>query len=181
MQLSPFYIEMLFSGAARTGSEGRRSYPAASLEIMLMDYARHRAANKEIDTFRQLCSIFDWQLTRRQQNTYIRQLKQGQTLVLTDLSKVILWTSQNFMRMTGYRPADALGHTPSLLQGPDTDSRTTQHIREQLSRAKPVRADLTNYRKDGSTYTCRIAINPLRNTQGELTHFLAVEQEVISE
>lgn len=179
MKLSSAYSEMILSGLNGVGNDGCRSYPVASLEIMLMDYAQHRALNKEADVFRQLCLVFDWQLTPSRQNRYLRQLRQGHTLVLTDLKQTILWTSQRFMRMTGYRLAEAVGQRPVMLQGPATNPATTQRIREKLAQAKAVRADVVNYRKDGNPYTCRVSIAPLRNRQGELTHFLAVEREII--
>ena len=181
MELSSSYVEMLISGAKGLPADGCRSYPLASLEIMLMDHAQHRAHNREAAVFRQLCLIFDWQLTRLQYNRYQRQLRQGYTLVLTDPDKTILWTSHSFLSMTGYRPAEVVGQKPTLLQGPATQLVTTQRIREKLARAAAVRADLLNYRKDGSPYTCRVCIAPLRNAQGELTHFLAVEREISQE
>lgn len=179
MKFSAAYVEMINAGINAPATEGNRSYPLASLEIMLLSYAQHRAHEREVAAFRQFCQQFGWQLSAGQHRRYKQQLKSGYTLILTDAAKVIRWTSHNFMQMTGYRSVDAIGQKPSMLQGPETDQAELKRIREQLARAEPVRAELLNYRKDGSVYTCAVAIDPLHNEKGELTHFLAIEKEVI--
>lgn len=178
MNPSEAYIELLNRAYNQSRQDGAKSYPVASFEITLLAHAQQRAAQKENDLFRQLCNIFDWQLTRQQQNQYLKSLKNGLTLVITDLSRTILWTSQSILAMTGYSPAELLGQTPRILQGDKTDNQATSLIRHNLKQETSVKADLLNYRKNGEPYVCRITIDPLRNSQGELTHFLAVESEI---
>ncbi|UHG90463.1 PAS domain-containing protein [Spirosoma oryzicola] len=144
----------------------------------MLTQAQQRANRREIELFRQLNDIFDWNIPRRQRNAYIKKLESGSTLVLTDLSKTILWTSHNFLTMTGYSHLEVIGKTPRILQGPDTDPATIIRVRESLQRANSVKADLLNYRKGGDSYVCRVQIDPLYDSQGALTHFLAVESEV---
>ncbi|GAB3889290.1 hypothetical protein GCM10028825_23660 [Spirosoma agri] len=158
--------------------EGHRSYPAACFEISLLVQAQQRASRKEVALFNQLTELFDWNMSRRQRNAYSKKMETGFTLVLTDLTQTILWTSSNFLTMTGYSPMEAIGKTPSFLQGPKTDLVTTLNMRESLRKADFVKADITNYRKGGEPYVCRVQIDPLFDNQGELTHFLAVESEL---
>ncbi|CCH55570.1 Blue-light-activated protein Includes: RecName: Full=Blue-light-activated histidine kinase [Fibrisoma limi BUZ 3] len=181
MTTSESYVELINRVYSRSRQEGSRSYPVASYEVFLLSQAQERAKRKEADLFRKLGDIFDWQMSRRQRNGYLKSMRLGFTLVLTDPAKTILWTSNNFLSMTGYIPGEVLGQTPSILQGPDTDARTLRRVRESLQREESVKADLLNYRKDGESYICRVAIDPLYNGEGELTHFLAVECEVKAE
>ncbi|QJW88949.1 PAS domain-containing protein [Spirosoma taeanense] len=179
MHISESYAELVNRVYSRSRQEGSRSYPVACYEIFMLTQAQERANRKEMALFEQLSEIFDWDLSRRQRNAYRNKLNQGFTLVLTDLSKTILWTSRSFLTMTGYSSSEAIGHTPKLLQGPDTDSATMLRVRDSLRRASSVKADLLNYRKNGESYICRVQIDPLYDKQGELTHFLAIESEVI--
>lgn len=179
MYPSPFTTKMTNRNLNFFNMEGRRPYPASSLEIMLLDHSCQLAQQKEVNKFATLCDQFDWHLSRRKRKNYLDELNQNATLVLTDASQAILWTSYNFMRMTGYRPADVLGLKPVFLQGPDTDPQAIQYIRGQLSKLETVDTDILNYRKDGSPYICHLMVDPLRNRQGKLTHFLAVEHEVL--
>lgn len=180
MVTSESYVELVNRVYSRSQQDGSRAYPVACYEIFLLDRAQQLAKRKEANVFRQLAHIFDWDLPRWQRNSYLRKLAAGQTLVLTDLSKTILWTSQNFLAMTGYDRAEAIGQTPGMLQGPQTDLTTVRRVRESLERADSVKADLLNYRKNGEPYMCRVQIDPLYTNQNELTHFLAVESEVLS-
>ncbi len=163
----------------RPRPEGNRPYPALSYEIFLLMHAQDRARRSEEALFQRLSTIFDWQLSRRQQQQYAQKLKTGFTFVLTDPAKSIIWTSNSFLSMTGYSNSEVVGKTPKLLHGPATDPAMIRQIRDSLLRRKSVKAELLNYRKNGDTYVCLVDINPLYNGQGELTHFLAVEKEVV--
>jgi PAS domain S-box-containing protein len=178
MVFSQAYTEMVNQANSRYNIDGQRSYPAPCLEIFLLDHAGQKARQKEASVFGQLIDIFDWRLTRKQRRTYLKALDTGLTLVLTDLSKTILWASHSFLAMTGYTTAEAVGQTPRFLQGEATDTHELTRIRQQLRHEHPVEADLVNYRKGGDTYLCHVDITPLRNGQGQLTHFLAIEREV---
>jgi|GEM_PF-1021265 len=158
--------------------QGSRSYPAVSYEVLLLEQARQRASRREEMLFRQLTGIFDWKMSALECDDYLHKLRTGYTLVLTDLSKSIIWTSQNFLTMTGYTSAEILGKKSSLLQGPDTDPAVLMRIGKALGLAQPAGADLVNYRKNGQTYVCRVHIEPLYDNRQNLTHFLAVEREV---
>ncbi|WP_246169106.1 PAS domain-containing protein [Rudanella paleaurantiibacter] len=178
MNVSESYVEMLNRSFRPSQQEGCRPFPIASLEITLLDEAQQRAKEREKVLFARLCRIFDWKLTRQQRRYYAQSLQDGMTLVLTDLSKSILWTSHSFLTLTGYTMGEVLGRTPSLLQGKDTNMSLMRKVGDQLRHARPVNITTRNHRKNGESYLCRIMINPMRNTQGDLTHFLAVEYEV---
>ncbi len=178
MLTSESYIELVNRGYSQARQDGSRAYPVACYEIFMLNRAQQRATQREIALFQQLTEIFDWDMSRRQRSSYQKKLQAGFTFVLTDLSKTILWTSQSFLSMTGYAHNEAVGRSPKMLQGPDTDLREVSRVRASLESADPVKVNLLNYRKGGEPYTCRIAIDPLYNSQGELTHFLAVESEV---
>lgn len=158
--------------------EGCRPFPVASLEIMLLEEAQRRAREREVELFERLCCIFDWKLTRQQRRYYLKSLNGGLTLVLTDLSKSILWTSHNFLTLTGYTNAEVMSQTLGFLRGTDTNEQILRRANERLKQAKSIGLTIRNRRKNGESYLCRIAIDPLRNSQGETTHFLAVEQEI---
>ncbi|GAA4395092.1 hypothetical protein GCM10023187_01590 [Nibrella viscosa] len=175
MNVSDSYMELVNRGYSRAWNEGAQPYPALCYEIFLLDHARHKARQKELALLDAFQQRYDWQLTRRQRQGYLTSLQRGATLVLTDSAKQITWASQSFLSMTGYTPTEVLGQRPWLLQGRNTDPRTIAYIRKQLNRPQSVKADLINYRKNGEQYLCRLTIDPLHNSSGDLTHFIAVE------
>jgi PAS domain S-box-containing protein len=178
MVFSQAYTEMVNQANSRYNTEGQRPYPAPCLEIFLLNHAEQRAKRKEAALFGKLIDIFDWKLTRKQRQTYLKALDTGFTLVLTDLSKTILWVSRSFLNMTGYATTEAIGRTPAFLQGDATNPDELERVQRQLRREKSVEAELVNYRKGGDTYLCHVQIAPLHNGQGQLTHYLAIESAI---
>lgn len=140
--------------------------------------AQQQDQSSEFALFTQLQTLFDWSLTAHQRQSYQQALNQGNTLIITDAHQLILWVNQSFTSLTGYESSEVVGHSPQLLQGLATNRTTVQYIREQLSSAQVVEADLLNYRKNGTPYGCHMRIEPLYSCQGTLTHFVAIEREV---
>jgi PAS domain S-box-containing protein len=89
----------------------------------------------------------------------------------------IVYMNPAFERMTGYPPAEVLGRDCRFLQGPATDRAAVRRIGEALDARQPVRLDLLNYRRDGSTLWNDLAVAPIYGTGGEVTHFVGVQQD----
>jgi len=104
--------------------------------------------------------------------------KDFDALVVTDLDQVIAWVSDGFEEMTGYRPLEAVGQKPNLLQGRETSHSTKRRIREAIGEKRPVTATLLNYKKDGTAYRCRIEVIPIFTDSQTHTHFLAIEKSI---
>ena len=102
-----------------------------------------------------------------------------QTLVLTNKNQKIIWVNQGFKEMTGYSASFAIGKSPAFLQGKHTSYQTKRYIKRNLELGKPCKASILNYRKDQTEYLCDIMIFPLFNQTEELTHFIALENEII--
>lgn len=101
-----------------------------------------------------------------------------QALVLTDPSLVIQWVNEGFTKMTGYPGHHVIGKTPRVLQGKNTSPETRKQIRKKLSYGKPFREVITNYRKNHEEYECELNIYPIYNNSGNISHFLALENEI---
>lgn len=96
-------------------------------------------------------------------------------VILTDPQRNILWVNQDFTNITGYSLQEVMGRKPSLLQGPLSEQETIAHLREGLAEEVPVKAEITNYTKQGRKYTCRLVIYPIFDPKHTLTHFIAFE------
>ena len=100
---------------------------------------------------------------------------------LDDPGPRITWVNPACTEMTGYAREELIGRTPRILQGPDTDSDTLAKVREALEAEQQVRAETTNYRKDGTPYVVAWVISPVYDDEGTLTHWVSVQRDVTAQ
>lgn len=99
-------------------------------------------------------------------------------IVVTDAERRIQWVNDAFSRLTGFSFLEAVGKKPGqLLQGPHTEPEVVRRIRKGLESFLPLQEDITNYRKNGEEYCCRLVIHPIFNDQNVLTNFIAFEAD----
>ena len=91
---------------------------------------------------------------------------------------VIVYVNPAFTKLTGYTYEEAMGQNPRILQGLATDHETTHKIRAGLNKNEPIHVAIENYTKDGKTYWLDLSIMPLRNRDGKVSHFVAIERDV---
>ncbi len=100
-------------------------------------------------------------------------------VVLTDVSRRIVWVNNGFTRITGYTAEEVIGRSPgSLLQFEQTDMQTVRRLREALDEQQPIRCELRNRGKHGKDYWLDIDIQPIHDEKGVLTGFVAIESDI---
>ena len=120
----------------------------------------------------------------RQQETDTKKLaliaaRTDNSVVLTDAQGRIEWVNEGFTRLTGYPPAEAIGQRPgALLQGPGTDPETVRMISARLQAQEGFSAEILNYSKSGRSYWISIEVQPIRDEQGRLTNFMALQSDI---
>ncbi len=101
--------------------------------------------------------------------------------VLQEPGPKIVYANQAFSRLTGYAAEEVIGRSPRFLQGPDVDPAVRARIKDGLSLGQPVREVIYNYSKEGKGYWLDMHIVPLKNTQGEVAYFAAIERDVTAQ
>jgi len=97
-------------------------------------------------------------------------------VILTDAAKKILWVNDDFTKMTGYSLPEVFGQNPGrILQGPNTEKEALDRIRQGLKSDMPFRGEITNHRKNGEQYLCRLVIHPVFDDEQRLTNYIAFE------
>ena len=90
----------------------------------------------------------------------------------------IIFVNPAFCAMTGYRAEELIGATPRLLQGPKTNRDLLEQMREQLQQGESFSAETVNYRRDRSEYSVEWQISPVRDQNGEITHFISIQRNI---
>ncbi|WMN11529.1 PAS domain S-box protein [Marivirga salinae] len=101
------------------------------------------------------------------------------SVIITDKEGLIEYVNSGFENMTGYKLEEIRGRKPGeFLQGPETNQETKKKISQLLKEEKPINEEILNYAKDGRTYWVSLAINPVRDANGELQNFIAVQADI---
>ncbi len=101
-------------------------------------------------------------------------------IVITDTTGTILWTNQAFSQLTGYRSEEALGNNPRVLKSGEMGGDFYAEMWGTITSGKTWHGELINRRKDGSVYTEEMTITPVRIGGREITHYIAIKQDVTS-
>lgn len=90
----------------------------------------------------------------------------------------LVYVNAGFERLTGYSPGEVLHLNCRFLQGPDTDPNAVGRISSAIAAGKACTVELLNYRKDGAPFWNRLSLTPLRNEEGEVTHYVGVQSDI---
>ncbi|MGB0719160.1 MAG: response regulator [Bdellovibrionales bacterium] len=90
----------------------------------------------------------------------------------------ILYANEAVTRITGYEIDEIIGKTPRLFQGKETDRGELKRLKETLQKGKTFKGELLNYTKDGDEYWLDISITPIKDENGVITHFTAIERNI---
>jgi PAS domain S-box-containing protein len=99
-------------------------------------------------------------------------------IVITDREGWITWVNPAFTQITGYSAEEAIGKKPSILKSGFHDQKFYAHLWQTILAGENWRGELTNRRKDGSLFIEEATIAPVRNARGEITHFIAIKQDI---
>ncbi|MCA9287546.1 MAG: PAS domain S-box protein, partial [Phycisphaerales bacterium] len=100
-------------------------------------------------------------------------------VIIADARRRIEWVNDGFTRLTGYTLDEARGRVPGhFLQFEGTDPATVGALREALRSGASFRGEIKNRGKDGREYWLDLDIQPLRDADGTITRFMAVESDI---
>jgi len=122
--------------------------------------------------------------SRREAEEYLRMMslvaaKTDNGVILTDLEGRVKWLNPGFTNISGYTLDELLGRKPgTVLQGPLSDPVTIRAISEALRRRERIETEIINYHKEGHPYWLHLEIVPVRDDDGEVVEFIALELDV---
>ena len=100
------------------------------------------------------------------------------SIVITDIEGKIEYVNASFTKISGYRSDEVLGKNPRMFSAGNTAISTYDDMWDTLARGKVWEGELLNRRKDGSTYFELEKISPVCQTDGRITHYLAVKEDL---
>ncbi len=102
----------------------------------------------------------------------------GNGVFITDRRGRIQWLNQSFTRLTGYTAQEAMGETPRIIksgkQGPDYYRK----LWETITAGEMWSSETVEKHRDGSEFTVQQTITPIRDTDGEVSHFISILEDI---
>ncbi|HEY5763129.1 MAG TPA: PAS domain S-box protein, partial [Rhodocyclaceae bacterium] len=100
------------------------------------------------------------------------------SVIITDCNGTIRFVNADFERVTGYRRQEIVGQTARVLKSGRTLPFEYGSLWATITAGKIWRGEFENRRKDGSHYFAQASIAPIRSDAGEITGFVAVEEDI---
>lgn len=111
----------------------------------------------------------------------IRSSSEGILITTTDLDEDgprVVFANDGMAALTGYDPEELVGKTLLSFQGPKTNQKAMKEMMQALEQGEFFATEVVHYRKDESPYLVLWSIAPVRDTTGEITHYVSVQREI---
>ncbi len=94
-------------------------------------------------------------------------------ILITDLDGKILYVNPAFEADTGYTSTKILGKTPAVLKSGEHDEAFYENLWQTVLSGHSFCGTFINKRKDGTLYREEKTITPVKNAEGQITHFFS--------
>ncbi|HET9441489.1 MAG TPA: EAL domain-containing protein [Longimicrobiales bacterium] len=100
------------------------------------------------------------------------------SVIITNAQGFIEYVNPAFEQVSGYRLAELRGRTPAILKADRQQPEFFERMWSQLRNGEVFRAEIANRRKTGEIYYEDIVIEPVRDEQGHITHFVSSARDI---
>ena len=100
------------------------------------------------------------------------------SVVITAIDGTIEYVNPTFCKVTGYTPEEAIGNNPRVLKSGDLPESFYKELWNTILAGKVWRGDFINRKKNGEEFWESASISPIKNDEGEITHFVAVKEDI---
>jgi len=90
----------------------------------------------------------------------------------------IIWTNDSYLNMCGYRSDEVVGATPQFLKAGRHSEEEFNRLWGTILGGEVWTGEVTDRRKDGTEYTILQTITPVLDRNGEITHFIAIQEDI---
>ncbi len=169
----------------RDGEDG--AVAAALASATAMELENRELARKLSSANRELRSLHDHiaRSTPRRAGSensvrlLMRAVEQSPALIaITDAEGRFEYVNPGFVRGTGYRPDEVIGRRLSMFKSGMTPPEEYRQLWRVISSGADWHGEFHNRRKDGSLYWVAASISPVRDEAGQITHYVAVEEDI---
>jgi PAS domain S-box-containing protein len=117
--------------------------------------------------------------TEQQLKLLSRSVEQSPvSILITSQIGKIEYVNPIFTAVSGYTFEEVLGKTPRILKSGVQENSFYENMWKTILSGKDWSGELVNKRKSGELYWEKAEISPILNEKGEITHFVAVKEDI---
>lgn len=99
-------------------------------------------------------------------------------VMITDKKGLMLYVNPALEHLTGYTKEELLGQKPTIFQSGHHEAEFYENLWRTILAGHVFKGDFVNRKKDQSLYYEEKTINPVKNEQGQITHFVSTGRDV---
>ena len=131
-----------------------------------------------IRTIRSTVALHAMQQSQQSAEESLRKLSRAveqsaDTIVITNREGIIEYVNPAFEFLTGYTRAEVRGKNPRILKSGEQAADVYQQLWRTVLAGNVYRGILVNRKKNGDRYYVEESISPVRDADGNITHFIA--------
>ncbi len=120
--------------------------------------------------------------SREQEETFLKYLKAIEqspiSVIITNTQGLIEYVNPHFEKISGYTFEEVKYKNPKILKTNYLKDETYKELWKTISSGKEWKGEFNNKKKNGELYWELASISPIKNDEGEITHYLAVKEDI---
>ncbi len=168
--LSDFVNDATVEAAIRTGAGRCSQKPGSDVAYVSRDirraievYCKERQRQKAEDALRKLWGAVE---------------QSADLVIITDRDGVIEYVNPAFEVLTGYSREETIGQTPRMLKSEEQTPEIYKELWQTILSGTVFRGILANRKKNGEIFFAEKTITPLRDAEGNITHFISNDRDI---
>jgi PAS domain S-box-containing protein len=174
------HLERTNRGEVLRGVETKRERADGSLVDVSLWTAPIQNGDEDVTgTVVALADISDRKARERELRMFQKAVEQARnSILITDTDGVVQYANPAFEDQTGYTRQEAVGQTPAIVNSGKQPPEFYADLWQTILAGEEWHARIVNSRKSGELYEVNQTITPIVDEDGEIEHFVAIEDDV---
>lgn len=99
-------------------------------------------------------------------------------ILITNTEGTIEYVNPKFAEVSEYEREELIGRNPRILKSGKQNNAFYEELWNTIKGGEVFKAEITNQKKSGEYYQVLVQIAPLFNDDGEITHFISVQEDI---
>lgn len=162
---------------------GSHTASATGTLLQAMDYLYDCLANRAHDLLVAKRALDHEIATRKKNEEALRKLSQAVehspvSIIITNADGEFEYVNPKFTQLTGYSLQDLMGKTPNELKSDEIPEAVYDSLWATIRSGQEWHGELRNRKKNGECYWDYVAISPVFDPEGEISHYVSTMEDI---